>query len=393
MDLKKLAGQAGQYFTRAVQYTEEKLGNAEKTEFDSHYDTLLSQADSAKLWTEKLVAGAQAVVIPNPGNRVEDMLFEKLEKRRPNRLSNLEHLGLDMVQAGTEFGAGTAYGSALLKVGGAEQRVGLAERDYVGSTMTDFMEPLQKFLDTEIKTIARERRILDNRRLDLDAAKSRLRKARSLDAQQAAESELRKCQAEFDRQTEITKLLLEGVRSTQASHLKHLQAYVAAQAAYHQAAHNIMTELKADLESAAGAPPSPLPYSPTAPPACSPPTAGRRARVVCDYDATSPLDLSLMVNEFSLVSRSCCVTPLTLKVGLACPLDCKTEAWYSHTLIFAPQSQITKFSCYFGEPRLMQPRLQEVMFEHIEGCSDFVQVSRAGRSGRVPRAYLEMLDD
>ena len=38
------------------------------------------------------------------------MLFEKIEKRRPNRLSNLEHLGLDMVQSGTEFGPGTAYG-------------------------------------------------------------------------------------------------------------------------------------------------------------------------------------------------------------------------------------------------------------------------------------------
>lgn len=40
------------------------------------------------------------------------MLFEKLEKRRPNRLSNMEHLGLDMVQAGTEFGPGTTYGEA-----------------------------------------------------------------------------------------------------------------------------------------------------------------------------------------------------------------------------------------------------------------------------------------
>uniref|UniRef100_A0A2P2I095 Endophilin-B1-like n=2 Tax=Hirondellea gigas TaxID=1518452 RepID=A0A2P2I095_9CRUS len=248
MDLKKLAGQAGQYLTRAVQYTEEKLGNAERTEFDGHYETLVKQSDAAKLWTEKLVAGAQSVVIPNPGNRVEDLLFEKLEKRRPNRLSNMEHLGLDMVQAGNEFGQGTAYGAALLKVGGAEQRVGLAERDFVGSAVTDFMEPLQKFLDTEIKTIARERRLLDNKRLDLDAAKGRLRKARNLDSQQAAEADLRICQAEFDRQTEITKLLLEGVRSTQNTHLKHLQAFVAAQAAYHQTAHLAMMELKTELD-------------------------------------------------------------------------------------------------------------------------------------------------
>ena len=47
---------------------------------------------------------------------MEDMIFEKLEKRRPNRLSNLEHLGLDMVQAGTEFGAGTPYGMSLFAI-------------------------------------------------------------------------------------------------------------------------------------------------------------------------------------------------------------------------------------------------------------------------------------
>ncbi|KAL7635307.1 UNVERIFIED_CONTAM: hypothetical protein RMT77_014374 [Armadillidium vulgare] len=176
MDLKKLAGQAGQLLTRAVQYTEEKLGNAEKTEFDGHYESLIQQYESTKLWTEKLMTGAQAVLIPNPGNRVEDMLFEKIEKRRPNRLSNLEYLGLDMVQAGNEFGPGTAYGSALLKVGGAEQRLGLSEREFVSNSLEGFVQPIHKFLDTEIKTIARERRVLDTKRLDLDACKSRLRK-------------------------------------------------------------------------------------------------------------------------------------------------------------------------------------------------------------------------
>jgi hypothetical protein len=47
------------------------------------------------------------------GNRVEDFLFEKIEKKRPNRLSNLEYLGLDMIEAGNEFGPGTAYGMFL----------------------------------------------------------------------------------------------------------------------------------------------------------------------------------------------------------------------------------------------------------------------------------------
>ncbi|XP_066949931.1 endophilin-B1 isoform X5 [Macrobrachium rosenbergii] len=269
MDLKKLAGQAGQFLTRAVQYTEEKLGNAEKTELDGHFESLSLQAESARTWTEKLVTGAESVLIPNPGNRVEDMLFEKIEKRRPNRLSNLEYLGLDMVQAGNDFGPGTAYGSALLKVGGAEQRLGLVEREYISNAFTGYVQPMRKFLDTEMKTITREKRLLETKRLDLDACKSRLRKARSQEGQTAqkdavdpkvlvaqAEADLRKAQADYDRQAEITKLLLEGVRSSQAAHLRHLNELVEAQVQFYEQSYKIMTELQKEMAS--------VPFNPSA---------------------------------------------------------------------------------------------------------------------------------
>lgn len=272
MDFKKFAGQANTFITRAVQYTEEKLGNAEKTEFDTHYDELVRQTDAIKLWTEKILSGAQAVLIPNPGNRVEDMLFEKLEKRRPNRLSNAEHLGLDMEQAAREFGVGTGYGGSLMACGSAQQKVGLAERDLVGLAVTEFIAPLQRFLDNDMRAVSRERALLDNKRLDLDAAKGRLKKARTLDQQQAAEAEVRKCQAEFDRQMEIAKLLMEGVRSTQASHSKHVRALVAAQKTYHKTALQAMEDLQRQLSEMPESPPpphrpTPPPHRPTPPPA------------------------------------------------------------------------------------------------------------------------------
>lgn len=49
----------------------------------------------------------------NLGSRVEDYLLEKIDKKRPNRLSNLEYLGLDMIEAGNEFGPGTSYGMLI----------------------------------------------------------------------------------------------------------------------------------------------------------------------------------------------------------------------------------------------------------------------------------------
>lgn len=103
-------------------------------------------------------------MIPNPGNRVEDFIYEKIEKKRPARLSNLEYLGLDMIEAGTVFGPGTAYGSALMKIGQCEQKLGQAERDFIGSAGICFTQPLRKFLDGEMKTITKEKSILETKR-------------------------------------------------------------------------------------------------------------------------------------------------------------------------------------------------------------------------------------
>ncbi len=127
----------------------------------------------------------EAVLVPNPTYRVEDFIFEKIEKKKPQRLSNIEYLGLDMIEAGGEFGQDGAYGQALIKTGQAEQKLGHVEREFISSAGMCFIQPLKKFLEGEMKTISKERGILESKRLDLDACKSKVRKARSMIGQQA----------------------------------------------------------------------------------------------------------------------------------------------------------------------------------------------------------------
>lgn len=74
------------------------MGTSEKTEFDTHFENLAERAECTKLWTEKIVHNAESVLTPNPGNRIEDFIFEKIEKKKPTRLSNLEYMGLDMIE-------------------------------------------------------------------------------------------------------------------------------------------------------------------------------------------------------------------------------------------------------------------------------------------------------
>lgn len=140
------------------------MGTAEKTELDGHFENLWTRAENTKNYTERIVKNTEAVLIPNPGNRVEDFIYEKIEKKRPSRLTNLEYLGVDFVEAGNALGPGTVYGSSLIKVGQWEQKLGQTERDFIGSAGMCFTQPLKKFLETEMKTILKEKNLLELKR-------------------------------------------------------------------------------------------------------------------------------------------------------------------------------------------------------------------------------------
>ncbi|XP_061406625.1 endophilin-B1 isoform X5 [Lethenteron reissneri] len=316
-NMKKLASDAGTFFTRAVQFTEEKLGGAERTELDAHFENLMTRADSTKNWTEKIMRQTEVVLQPNPTARVEEFVYEKLEKKGPARQRTVELLGQYMTDAGNDFGAGTPYGGALIKVGESQKLLGLAEKEFVQASTINFLTPLRNFLEGDYKAMAKERKLLQNKRLDLDASKTRLRKAKAAEARASGEQEVRVAQAEFDRQAEITRLLLEGISTTHANHLRCLNEFVEAQMTYYAQCYQYMVDLQKQMgsfpttflpNSSAPLPPVTVPI-PAAPPGASELTAAelqpasgtRRARVLYDYDAGDSSELSLLADEMITV--------------------------------------------------------------------------------------------
>ncbi|XP_051951750.1 endophilin-B2-like isoform X4 [Xyrauchen texanus] len=347
-NVKKLASDAGVFFTRAVQYTEEKLGQAEKTELDAHLENLIARADCTKNWTEKIFRQTEVLLQPNPSARIEGFFYEKLDKKIPSRATNAELLGQYMQDAAKDFGPGTPYGSSLITVGEFQRRLGGAEREFLQTSAINFLTPLRNFLEGDWKTISKERKLLENRRLDLDVCKARLKKAKLAETKAAlwseevdkAEHELRVAQTEFDRQAEVTRLLLEGISSTHVNHLRCLHEFVEAQAAYSAQCHKHMQDLQKELSSengdtfpnafavntsTSGMLPglAPLPTatmpgvsSPILPPNASnalesntlkieevkPPATGtRKAKVLYDYDAADTSELSLLADELITV--------------------------------------------------------------------------------------------
>ncbi|XP_074780228.1 endophilin-B2 isoform X2 [Athene noctua] len=378
-NVKKLASDAGVFFSRAMQFTEEKLGQAEKTELDAHFENLLARADSTKNWTEKILRQTEVLLQPNPSARVEEFLYEKLDRKVPSRVTNGELLAQYMTEAANDFGPGTPYGKTLIKVGETQRRLGAAERDFIHSASINFLTPLRNFLEGDWRTISKERRILQNRRLDLDACKARLKKAKAAEAKAAcegdavpdfqetrprnyvlsasasalwsdevekAEHELRLTQTEFDRQAEVTRLLLEGISSTHVNHLRCLHEFVESQTNYYAQCYQYMLDLQKQLGSSKGeifsgtfvgnAESTSPPAAATSPPAVAaatlpavptipvvptivgvpntvaesvlnpnevkPPASGtRKARVLYDYEAADSTELALLADEMITV--------------------------------------------------------------------------------------------
>ncbi|XP_056444221.1 endophilin-B2b isoform X3 [Gadus macrocephalus] len=328
-NVKKLASDAGVFFGRAVQFTEEKLGQAEKTELDTHLENLITRADNTKNWTEKIFRQTEVLLQPNPSARIEEFFYEKLDKKVPSRVTNGELLGQYMLEASRDFGPETPYGSTLSTVGEYQRRLGGAEREFLLTSSMNFLTPLRNFLEGDWKTIAKEKRLLENRRLDLDICKARVKKSKQAEAKaatapdfqetrprnyvlsasaSAAEHELRVAQTEFDRQAEVTRLLLEGISSTHLNHLRCLHEFAEAQAKYYAQCHQFMLELQKELNgtSATAAPSSSAASASAAPPRPDsvaiedmilPATGTRKARVLYDYDAHDSSELSLLADE------------------------------------------------------------------------------------------------
>lgn len=64
-----------------------------------------------------------------------------------------------------------------------------------------------------------------------------------------AEREIQTCQVEFDRQVEVTRVLMEGLGAAHNKHVELLGKYVESQISYYNKCQSIITDLQQDLSS------------------------------------------------------------------------------------------------------------------------------------------------
>ena len=55
----------------SLQFTEEKLGRTERTEYDLDFQDLEKKTDLTRSYTEKIKNNTAAVIVPNPGKQMQ----------------------------------------------------------------------------------------------------------------------------------------------------------------------------------------------------------------------------------------------------------------------------------------------------------------------------------
>ncbi|ESO04346.1 hypothetical protein HELRODRAFT_79322, partial [Helobdella robusta] len=231
------------------QQAEEKLGQAVKTEYDAHLESLITKAMKTKKWSEQIVNQLQVLIDPNFTSRLQSMVMDSVSSSNKSSKPNpFDELGATFVSAGNDMDPTSPYGETLVKSGEVQQKIAEAKRSFIQTTTNVIINPLKIFLDGDMKTIERELKTLEMKRLDLDAVKTKQKKAANKElAATLMEPELRLAQSNFDRQAEVVKQLLLGITSTHAHHLKCLQEFIISQRNYFDLCLQYTTEFQDSL--------------------------------------------------------------------------------------------------------------------------------------------------
>jgi len=138
-------------------------------------------------------------------------------------LNKAETIGQEMTLLATSLGKDQGYGAALLNAGGTFSTVGHLERDFLSASNQVYIVHIRRFLQEDMKLVDQERKTLLNRRLDMDALKS---KAAKSPTDSAILSELGKSQLSFDEQVNKVKSLIKNVETKLPELQKHLKQFI-----------------------------------------------------------------------------------------------------------------------------------------------------------------------
>ncbi|XP_077580850.1 endophilin-A2-like isoform X1 [Stigmatopora nigra] len=229
---------------KASQMVSEKVGGAEGTKLDEDFKDLERRADITSKAVVEVVNRTTDYLQPNPAHRTKLSMLNSMSKIRgqANSLGYPQTEGLladSMMKYGMEMGNQSNFGEALQAVGESMKKLSATKDSLDIDVKQNFLDPLQRICDKDIKDIQHHKKKMESRRLDYDYKKKRQGKI--------PEEELRQALEKFDESKENAETSMYNLLETDVEQVSQLAAFVEAVLQYHRNATEILEELSEDL--------------------------------------------------------------------------------------------------------------------------------------------------
>ncbi|KAL7059005.1 hypothetical protein AAHC03_013034 [Spirometra sp. Aus1] len=244
-EVKKFIETANVAVDRVIQVKDEVLGNSEKFEYDEQMLKLFKAADNTYRLCERLKSGINAWLNPNQVERLQDKLTEKFLSAKTSRLTSSGQLANDELAIVQELCEDSGLAFILSTYSAALTEIGKSEQSFVSEAQNGILTTLNTFIKKQWPEIQKERRTLEDMRLDYASLRKKLEHAEDAETKKALTEKLEAAKRSFDAQLCSTKLVLEHISTAQiqASLAQSLKQLAADQVKHNEYCLNVLHNL------------------------------------------------------------------------------------------------------------------------------------------------------
>ncbi|KAI0312224.1 hypothetical protein OF83DRAFT_676611 [Amylostereum chailletii] len=184
-------------------------------------------------------------------NIAKKKVSEALEE--DEKFAPRDALGIIMITHGEEFGEESPYGASLAKLGQAHCKIATLQAAFALTLQSTYLVSLDR-CEEEIKEYDVERKQLETRRINYDAALARMEKATNSKKdkdRKEAEDELAKAKTRYEDAVEDIRARVVGIQENEIDQLRDLTTLLDAELNFAQQYAEILKDVKATWSSQA----------------------------------------------------------------------------------------------------------------------------------------------
>ncbi|KAI1499569.1 hypothetical protein F5X99DRAFT_419813 [Biscogniauxia marginata] len=244
---------------RAFQWAGEKMGHESKTSHTDEFRMLETEMALRHDGMDRLQKSMNTYV-KSLSRRGET--FEDKEKGLP-----VSYLGRTMMSHGEDFDPNSEFGTCLIAMGTANERIAGIQEGYVAHATSYWLEGLERSL-AMMREYQSARKKLENRRLAYDAAMTKMQKAKKEDFR--LEDELRASKAKYEESSEDVYRRMQDIKEAEADSIRDLTNFLDSELDYYERCADELRRVRQEWVAS--------PTQSSAGPRSSEPSASRRSR-------------------------------------------------------------------------------------------------------------------